>query len=289
MKKLYLIIFALSLTSCADEQNNDFLNGILFSGCDEGTGLPIVADAVVTSEDGNTMTLYSIVIESCGTTVAENGFCLSTGSLPTIDDSVLVSGAGIGYFGVMLEDLQQFVTYHARPYAINAKGVAYGSELVFQLTLQIGQAGPAGGIVFYDKGEYADGWRYLEAAPLSTEWEDLIWGCSGLSISTSTAIGHGIANSENIVSACPDPLTAAKACLDLTHNSYDDWFLPTIDELHLMWSTLYVSGLGGFSASSYWSSSEYTPTAGHGVRFDTGMAGQGDKTFSFRVRAIRRF
>jgi hypothetical protein len=25
--------------------------------------------------------------------------------------------------------------------------------------------GPAGGLVFYDKGDYSDGWRYLEAAP----------------------------------------------------------------------------------------------------------------------------
>ena len=29
----------------------------------------------------------------------------------------------------------------------------------------IGDEGPAGGIIFYDKGEYSDGWRYLEAAP----------------------------------------------------------------------------------------------------------------------------
>ena len=30
---------------------------------------------------------------------------------------------------------------------------------------KVGDEGPAGGIIFYDKGEYSDGWRYLEAAP----------------------------------------------------------------------------------------------------------------------------
>ena len=29
----------------------------------------------------------------------------------------------------------------------------------------IGDTGPAGGIIFYDKGNKTDGWRYLEAAP----------------------------------------------------------------------------------------------------------------------------
>jgi len=29
----------------------------------------------------------------------------------------------------------------------------------------IGDTGPAGGIVFYDKGSYSNGWRYMEVAP----------------------------------------------------------------------------------------------------------------------------
>ncbi|MCL2243563.1 MAG: penicillin-binding protein activator LpoB [Treponema sp.] len=35
-------------------------------------------------------------------------------------------------------------------------------------TYKIGDTGLAGGIVFYDKGGYSDGWRYLEAAPASS-------------------------------------------------------------------------------------------------------------------------
>lgn len=42
--------------------------------------------------------------------------------------------------------------------------------------LTIRGPGLAGGIVFYDKGSYSAGWRYLEAAPQSTEWDSKQWG-----------------------------------------------------------------------------------------------------------------
>ncbi|GHU30912.1 hypothetical protein FACS1894172_04920 [Spirochaetia bacterium] len=34
---------------------------------------------------------------------------------------------------------------------------------------KIGDTGPAGGLIFYNKGDYSDGWRYLKAAPANTE------------------------------------------------------------------------------------------------------------------------
>jgi len=36
-------------------------------------------------------------------------------------------------------------------------------------TYKVGDKGPAGGYIFYDKGSYSNGWRYLEAAPKTTE------------------------------------------------------------------------------------------------------------------------
>jgi len=41
-------------------------------------------------------------------------------------------------------------------------------------TYRIGDTGPAGGLIFYDKGNITGGWRYLEAAPASTEVK-VIW------------------------------------------------------------------------------------------------------------------
>ncbi|MCK9288468.1 MAG: hypothetical protein M0P29_12990, partial [Sphaerochaetaceae bacterium] len=36
-------------------------------------------------------------------------------------------------------------------------------------TYHLGDTGPAGGYVFYDKDSYSDGWRYMELAPEDAE------------------------------------------------------------------------------------------------------------------------
>jgi len=43
---------------------------------------------------------------------------------------------------------------------------------------KIGDRGPAGGFVFYDKGDYSDGWRYLEVAP--NDLGEAEWGLRGI-------------------------------------------------------------------------------------------------------------
>ena len=57
----------------------------------------------------------------------------------------------------------------------------------------IGDTGPAGGLIFYDKGIFSHGWRYLEAAPAETEFTTQWGGPRGLYIPGTvrdvTAIG----------------------------------------------------------------------------------------------------
>lgn len=118
---------------------------------------------------------------------------------------------------------------------------------------KVGDVGPAGGWIFYDKGEKTDGWRYLEAAP-----EDLpgayAWGASG-NYGTEQGVGTGKSNTEKL----PDSAVAAKACKDYTLNGFSDWFLPSKDELNLMRTNLFLNGKGSFSTDGdyYWSSSEF--------------------------------
>ena len=127
-------------------------------------------------------------------------------------------------------------------------------------TYTLRDIGPAGGYIFYDKGSYSDGWRYLEAAPASTEWTDKQWGSYGTLIGgTEKGIGTGQSNTTKIVTWLnnhSETGKAAQVCNDLTEGGYSDWFLPSQSELRLMYTNLKVFGVGGFADNFYWSSSE---------------------------------
>jgi len=79
---------------------------------------------------------------------------------------------------------------------------------------------------------------------------------------TSTAIGTGLANSEAIINQVTgvggtDTLYAAKLCRDYKGGRLNDWFLPSQDELALLYAQRDAQKSGGFTDESYWSSSEY--------------------------------
>ena len=159
-------------------------------------------------------------------------------------------------------------------------------------TYKIGDQGPAGGIVFYDQGFYIDGWRYLEAAPADflNQWE---WGAYGKDVSgTSTIIGSGKQNTQLIVDALKqtgESRRAAQLCQAYENNGYKDWFLPSEDELNLMYENLKAKGLGGFTDSAYFSSSQ-TNTIGAAVqRFSRGIKEYTHKNGTYCVRAVRAF
>jgi hypothetical protein len=161
------------------------------------------------------------------------------------------------------------------------------------LTYTIGDTGPAGGWIFYDKGISSDGWRYLEAAPASTEWTDKQWGSYGTLIGgTGTDIGAGKSNTNIIVTwlnSHSETDRAAQLCDALLYGSYYDWFLPSKDELNLMHENLYLEGVGGFADDAYWSSSEFTAFSAWGQYFYDGFQGSYLEYLAYRVRAVRAF
>ena len=129
---------------------------------------------------------------------------------------------------------------------------------------KIGDTGPAGGIVFYDKGNNSDGWQYLEAAPPEFEFQ-ANW------------------NSANEI------------CKLLNINGITGWRLPDRDELSFMYLNLKKKDLGGFSNDSYWSSTEEGKIIlftmyhhfGNGLVLGADRLGRG--IVSYKVRAVREF
>jgi hypothetical protein len=124
---------------------------------------------------------------------------------------------------------------------------------------EVGDKGPAGGLVFYDKGNNSGGWRYLEAAPALTEvkakWQISFYdtGAKGVEV------GTGKQNTQKIIDASNQIAVNAPAtrhCDRLVYGGYDDWYLPSKNELGLMYMNLKVDGLGVFSGNIYWSSSQ---------------------------------
>jgi len=154
-------------------------------------------------------------------------------------------------------------------------------------------------LIFYDKGSYSDGWRYLEAAPKSTEWRGKQWSSKYSSYDaeliggTKTGIGTGQSNTTKIVAwlnSHSETDRAAQLCAALVYGGYSDWFLPSKDELNLMYINLKVFGVGGFNTSDgYWSSSEYSTVYACAQAFYDGYQSYAVKYAVPRVRAVRAF
>ena len=160
----------------------------------------------------------------------------------------------------------------------------------------LGDTGPAGGLIFYDNPNHAaDGWRYLEAAPFDQS-AGATWGCFRRMIAGArgTAVGTGQQNTLDMLAACKEPGSAAELCANLNVNGVRGWFLPSRDELALMYRNLRAAGLGEFQDHgisdnfTYWASSQQTADMAVHIDFaDLGRLHGDDKDFPRRVRAIR--
>ena len=151
-----------------------------------------------------------------------------------------------------------------------------------------------GGVVFYidDTGKHG----------LVCAIEDLpyaMWGCYPKEISGADgrAIGSGYQNTQDILADCTE-LSAARRCHLSNLNGYNDWFLPSIDELHEMYlnkdiidATAVAHGGNAFGGR-YWSSTEYHISPGtYAWMQDFGIEAPNrwEKYFSAFTRAVRAF
>ena len=126
----------------------------------------------------------------------------------------------------------------------------FATKTVEGLLLKIGDIGPGGGIVFYIEGKKA-----YEVSEILGEanWE-----------------------------------TAKTIAKNFRGGGYSDWYLPTKDQLNLVYQNLRKTGK--ISGNSWhWSSSEYSVSYAWNQRFSDGYQDGNYKDSTYSVRAIRAF
>jgi len=132
---------------------------------------------------------------------------------------------------------------------------------------------------------------------LSVNWADIESYCgTNLVGGTSTAIGTGAANTAIIASTCTG-ITAASRCLAVTDGGYNDWYLPSRDELNAINGSFGLpSGFNFVSGRFYWTSSENNSTSAwltlwngpSGGFWTAGKWGSGSID-AYALRAVRSF
>jgi hypothetical protein len=181
----------------------------------------------------------------------------------------------------------QHLTHFDNNFQVQSEAI---DRVVVLSEYRVGDTGPADGIIFYDKGSFSDGWRYLEAAPASSEF-NAQWGAWGHDVAgTQTGIGTGRANTTLIVARLAqldETGRAAQIASTININGYQDWFLPSREELSQMHSRR--TAIGGFSNNWYWSSSQYNTNDAWNQRFFNGGQGNYYKDGQNRVRVVRAF
>ena len=182
----------------------------------------------------------------------------------------------------------------------------------------VGDTGPGGGIVFYDAGSHKAWGRYMEMAPVETEFVGFPWkklsvtdrqrplyrdGTDGLAKHqrvTSKAIGMGYFNTKKIVRNYGPGNYAAWKAWELVHGGKTDWFLPSQDELNEAHRVLFtaVPTINTIRRSFYWSSSEYNYDTAWTVNMKDGQLFDREKwtvpdpakgVKAIRARAVRAF
>ena len=166
-----------------------------------------------------------------------------------------------------------------------ACGITGNAGAGHQGAFHIGDNGPAGGKVFYVSDAGLHG---LEAAP-ADQSSGAVWGCLGTTISgaNSSARGAGAANTAAIVAGCAEANTSAKIADAYALNGYTDWYLPSQDELNLLYQQKTV--VGGFANSNYWSATESGSNVAWGQYFNSGYQLNLHKGLTLPVRAVRAF
>lgn len=177
-------------------------------------------------------------------------------------------------------------------YAANAGTATGGGNFTHYIGEEYG-----GGVIFHLWKDNA-GVEHGLIVALTDQSGSQAWSNASAEIGTSAQSSwDGLSNSNSIVGQAGHTSSAAKLCLDLVSGGQSDWYLPSIQELNMLWNNYYtvarvlsqISGAAQLSNSFYWSSSEDSSYDAWYFSFDSGYPSNSNKDYTAYVRAVRAF
>lgn len=232
-----------------------------------------------------------IDISSGATAVIEKGLCWATTPNPTISNNKTTQGPNINNFTSRMI-IGSNATYYVRAYATNSFGTGYGNEVTVNTGIAIGLL-HGGGMIFDVDGSGIHG---LVAA-LSDLGSAIPWAPGALftTATGATSSTNGSANTTTIINVYGNTGTyAARMCRTYNGGGFNDWFLPSNDQLFKL--SGYQDIVGGFPPGcflcnfNYWSSTEYDYFRAWDQNFNYGSTfNNSQKNQMSYVRAVRAF
>lgn len=227
---------------------------------------------------------------------------IQSGSMATIDWSndnyyLKVGMDATGSTNFLTMGTTQLLSVPYAMYAKTAESIVGGGSGGGGFTHYIGEEF-GGGVIFHlwkdasgvDHGLIVDKTDLSIAQP----WSNITATLIGASAQSNW---DGLSNSNAIVAQIGHTNSAASLCLNSTNGGQSDWYLPSKQEMNILWNNYYtvarsISQISGATQlqSAYHTSTEYDSTNPWGFGFNYGdVFNTNGKSSNYFVRAIRAF
>ncbi len=255
---------------------------------------PQLSGIRVTAAGVNTAIVVNQLVSNNRSSLVAAGTCWSsTEHQPTLENCeghTTNQPGSDGQFTDSLKGLSYNTKYYLRAYATDARGNIYSvvdSFFTLQTPYPPGMPAMGGVVLKVDStgmhGLVVAGPQYVVYRPWANQY--------GLIGGTNANFGSGPANTLAIVAGSNnDPGTAAAYCNNLVLSDYDDWFLPSYEELYYFRNNMSFGQWLSYVMDMYWCSSEASYSEAHFVVIG-GIASFNsyDKMIGKAVLPMRRF